>query len=143
MTVLFMCVMQIIDDVRSLKLNAAGEPLEAALTRDLHHLGMMRTITYAYSDATAAPPGGAKKGCSGGSVCWMLLEHCDKGSVVVSFNTTHLGCCVMCVPSFAAVRIVLLVSCDAARMVLVVGSNQLSVYQSSYCHMQSLQLKGL
>eukprot|EP00877_Chromochloris_zofingiensis_P005332 jgi/Chrzof1/147/Cz01g05040.t1 len=65
---------QIIDDVKSLKLNPAGKPLEAALTKDLHHLGVMRTITYTYSDV----------GCSSGGAqsapkCWMLFENCNKG----------------------------------------------------------------
>eukprot|EP00877_Chromochloris_zofingiensis_P005863 jgi/Chrzof1/152/Cz01g05090.t1_MAPK len=72
---------QIIDDVRSLKLNPAGEPLEAALTKDLHHLGVMRTITYAYSDAAVAPGGGTGRNLHGSRVCWMLFEYCNMGDL--------------------------------------------------------------
>lgn len=79
------CVgLQIIDRTGFLKLNADGEPLEAALTKNLHHIGIMRTITHAYSDSAAKPGHSATRGHSSDTVCWMLLEHCDQGCLAVS-----------------------------------------------------------
>lgn len=84
---------QIIDDISSLKLTKAGEPLEISLTKNLKHLGIMSTLTYTYSDASAVPTSSSKTGGSsrqrtldtrpGRRVCWMLFEYCDKGVLAV------------------------------------------------------------
>ncbi len=52
-----------------LRTTADGEPLEAVLTRGVHHLGILRTVTYAYSADKAS--------------CWMLFEYCDRTCVQV------------------------------------------------------------
>jgi hypothetical protein len=46
---------QIIEDTASLRLAQTGEPLEVSLTRDLKHTGIMSTLGYTYSDASAVP----------------------------------------------------------------------------------------
>lgn len=100
--------LQIIDDVTSLRLNSAGEPLEISLTRDLRHTGVMSTLGYAYADAAATPsfsksgsssrrssaersrgPGSFGSGsrfgqCGGTRTCWMVFEYCNKGVLGVS-----------------------------------------------------------
>jgi hypothetical protein len=99
--------------VTSLRLNAAGEPLEISLTRDLRHTGVMATLGYAYADA-AASPNYSKGGCSSSSssqrgsgdhgrsgkrsvvcggtrTCWMLFEYCDKGVLAVSWVIGWVG----------------------------------------------------
>lgn len=90
--------MQVIDDVASLRLNSAGEPLEISLTRNLRQTGIMATLGYAYADAAATPNysrtssknssrgsavGRAMRG-GGTRTCWMMFEYCDKGILVVS-----------------------------------------------------------
>ncbi len=52
-----------------MRMTAADEPLEAVLTRNVHHLGVMRTITHAY--------------CKQKATCWMLFEYCDRTCVQV------------------------------------------------------------
>lgn len=89
---------QIIDEIASLKLTKSGEPLEISLTKDLKHTGIMSTLTYTYSDASAVPTSTtAKTGSMAGGVCrqravdnrpgrrvcWMLFEYCDKGVLAV------------------------------------------------------------
>lgn len=101
--------MQIIEDTASLRLAPTGEPLEVSLTRDLKQTGIMATLGYTYSDASAVPastsmrasaaagggvrpqrPGAAGGGRGraalrpGSRVCWMLFEYCDKGVLGVS-----------------------------------------------------------
>ena len=89
------CIPQIIDDISSLKLTKAGEPLEISLTKNLKHTGIMSTLTYTYSDASAVPTTTTTKSAAGGRqrggdsrlgrrVCWMLFEYCDKGVMAVS-----------------------------------------------------------
>ncbi|WIA42087.1 hypothetical protein OEZ86_009363 [Tetradesmus obliquus] len=97
---------KIIEDTASLRLAPTGEPLEVSLTRDLKQTGIMATLGYTYSDASAVPastsmrasaaaaggggvrpqrPGAAGAGRGraalrpGSRVCWMLFEYCDKG----------------------------------------------------------------
>ncbi len=60
---------QIIEDAANLRTTDAGEPLEAMLTQGINHLGIMRTITYAFSKDKAS--------------CWMLFEYCDCACVQV------------------------------------------------------------
>ena len=71
------CV-QVVRDINRLKLDPSGEPVEALLTRDLKHRSMMKTLAHAWWMATD------RGGAGGEQQCWMLLEYCDKGSIVVS-----------------------------------------------------------
>ncbi|KAI8471183.1 MAG: kinase-like domain-containing protein, partial [Monoraphidium minutum] len=71
---------KIIDSVQLIARDAAGEPLEVSLTRGLGHPNLMRTVTHAFSDAAAAPGGGGKA-AAGRTVCWMVFEYADRGTV--------------------------------------------------------------
>ena len=73
-----LCRMQVVRDIHRLKLDPRGEPLEALLTRDLKHQNLMRTMSHAWWVASD------RGGLSGEQQCWMILEYCNKGSVVVS-----------------------------------------------------------
>lgn len=70
--------------MHKLKLDPCGQPLEAVLTCDLKHQSIMRMLSHAWWVATD------RGGLSGEQQCWMLLEYCDKGSVVVSRKITHV-----------------------------------------------------
>ena len=70
--------MQMVRDIHRLKLDPSGEPVEALLTRDLKHQSIMKTMSHAWWVATD------RGGSSGEQQCWMILEYCDRGSVVVS-----------------------------------------------------------
>lgn len=79
---------QIIDSIDLIARDARGNPLEVSLTRNLGHVNLMCTVTHAFGDAAAAPGGGV--GCggrgivvTGRTVCWMVFEHCDLGTVAV------------------------------------------------------------
>ena len=52
--------------------------MEAVLTRHLKHQSIMRTLTHAWFVATD------RGGLGGEQQCWLILEYCDKGSIVVS-----------------------------------------------------------
>ena len=69
---------QVVRDIHKLKLDPCGEPVEALLTRDLKHQSIMKTMSHAWWRATD------RGGSSGEQQCWMILEYCDGGSVVVS-----------------------------------------------------------
>lgn len=71
------CLLQIIEDVRRLRLTAEGQPLEAVLCHGLHHMGVTQTYGWAMH------PG---EGHNGEQFlrCWMLMQYLDRGSLVVS-----------------------------------------------------------
>jgi hypothetical protein len=67
---------QIIDDIKTLRLDANGAPLEATLTQGLGHPNLMTTVGYNYTGAD---------GCgSAAKTCWMMFEFCNKPCLVVS-----------------------------------------------------------
>ena len=70
--------MQVVRDIHRLKLDSRGEPMEALLTRDLKHQSLMKTMSHAWWVASD------RGGLNGEQQCWMMLEYCDRGSVVVS-----------------------------------------------------------
>ena len=70
-------LLQIIEDVKRLRLTADGEPLEAVLCQGLHHMGVTQTYGWAMH------PGEELNG-EQYSRCWMLMQYLDRGSLVVS-----------------------------------------------------------
>ena len=70
-------MLQVVRDVHKLKLDSCGQPLESTLTKDLKHPGIMRVLSHAWWVATD------RGGSSGEQQCWMLLDYCDKGALVV------------------------------------------------------------
>lgn len=77
---------KIIDNVNLITRDSHGDPLEFALTRDLGHPNLMRTVACGFGDASGAPGGvGGKRGgahVAGRQVCWMVFEYADKGTLV-------------------------------------------------------------
>ena len=71
------CLLQIIEDVKRLRLTAEGEPLEAVLCHGLHHMGV--TQTYGWAMHPSRGPNGEQH-----LHCWMLMQYLDRGSLVVS-----------------------------------------------------------
>ena len=98
--------MQVVRDIHRLKLDPSGEPLEALLTRHLKHQSIMKTKSHAWWMATD------RGGLSGEQQCWMILEYCDKGSVVVS-EPGLLQVCPVAVAPRVAVLLVLHVDAKA------------------------------
>ncbi|KAL3147321.1 hypothetical protein ABBQ32_002806 [Trebouxia sp. C0010 RCD-2024] len=67
---------KVIRDIHRLKLDPYGEPMEVLLTRDLKHPSVMKTISHAWWKARD------RGGLSGEQQCWMILEYCDRGSIM-------------------------------------------------------------
>ncbi|GBF95008.1 hypothetical protein Rsub_07509 [Raphidocelis subcapitata] len=79
---------KIIDADSSVARDAAGVPLEVALTRGLGHPNLMTVVTHAFSPAAAAPGcGGCGRASADGAagagrrVCWMVFEYADRGTL--------------------------------------------------------------
>jgi len=53
----------------SVRRTPEGTPLEAALTKGLHHLGVMQTLAHASRE--------------GDEPCWLVFEYCNRGCVAV------------------------------------------------------------
>ena len=70
-------MLQIVNNVKKLTLNAEGQPIEAMLTKNLKHMGITRTLAYAWWVATD------RGGTEGEKQCWMIMEYCDRGNIVV------------------------------------------------------------
>ena len=70
-------LLQVIEDVKRLRLTADGEPLEAVLCHGLHHMGVTQTYGWAMHPS---------QGHNGEQHlhCWMLMQYLDRGSLVVS-----------------------------------------------------------
>lgn len=69
--------MQIVKNVKKLTLDAEGQPIEATLTKHLKHMGITRTLAHAWWLASD------RGGPQGEKQCWMIMEYCDRGNIVV------------------------------------------------------------
>lgn len=101
-----MLCMQVVKDIHKLKLDSNGEPMEATSTRDLKHPSIMKTMAHAWWVASD------RGGLSGEQQCWMILEYCDRGSVVVS-RAGLLPVCPVTTAPFIAVVVCLQVAAQA------------------------------
>ncbi len=55
---------QIISDIKSMRVDRRGQPLEAALTGGMGHMGVLRTLTWAFSQASNK----ARRSSAGGNI---------------------------------------------------------------------------
>ena len=84
------CAMQIIESAKHVRVDKLGVPLEAALTKDMHHLGVLRTRTWALGPPDAVAAAAARRAarvrgsCELEPTCWMVTDYCDKGTLGVS-----------------------------------------------------------
>lgn len=70
-------MLQIVSDVSKLSLDASGQPIEAVVTKNVRHMGITRTLAHAWW--VAKDRGGA----DGEKQCWMVMEYCNRGTLVV------------------------------------------------------------
>eukprot|EP00775_Hariotina_reticulata_P004061 gene4061-4308_t len=64
---------KIIDKLESVRVNKQGVPIEVALTQDMHHLGVLRSLAWGVGKPG---PHQAKP------TCWIVSEYCDKHTLV-------------------------------------------------------------
>lgn len=74
--------MQIVSKVARVNLDANGCPIEAAVTKNVRHIGITRTLAHSWWMAND------RGGMTGEKQCWMIMEYCDQGTLVV--------CAVLC-----------------------------------------------
>jgi hypothetical protein len=77
--------------------NTLGVPLEAALTKEMHHLGVLRTRAWALGPPDPAAAMAAMRArtvranAEPEPTCWMITDYCDKGTLGVSGMTRMKG----------------------------------------------------
>ena len=117
-----MFLSQIVSNIGRLNLDAHGQPIEAVVTQNARHMGVTRTLAHAWWEAND------RGGLAAEKQCWMIMEYCDKGTLVVCHSLTVLCCAELCCAA-QGLAVVITKYCNAGTLV----ASQLSFFSVLCC----------